>query len=82
MAVFETRAAIAKAAVTALLRVDEGRAGDGKNGRRGDYGLEHGHPPQMSWCENNEPAPRRSKLNFGQREVLTGLQLRNLRRNL
>src|SRR5580693_6161338 len=47
MAVLETRAAVAQAAIAALLRVHEGRAGDGKHGRRGDYGLEHGHPPQM-----------------------------------
>src|SRR5580704_7688682 len=41
MAMFETRAAIAEAAIAALLRVDEGRAGDGEHCRRGNYWLEH-----------------------------------------
>jgi hypothetical protein len=37
---------------------------------------------KIFWCEDDEPVPRRSKLNFGQDEVLAGLRLCNLRQVL
>jgi hypothetical protein len=82
MAVFETRAAVAEAAIAARLRVDECRAGDGKHCRRGNYRFEHVILHRCLWCENDEPMPRQSKLNFGQEEVLAGLKLCNLGQQL
>jgi hypothetical protein len=64
------------------LRVDEGRAGDGEYCRRGNHRLEHVILHRCFWYGNDEPLPRRSKLNFRQDEMISGLRLCNLRQKL
>ncbi len=78
MAVFETRAAIALRTVPTLLRVHNRRAGDGKDGRRGDHWLEHVLLLRDQGAQIKRRSSRRDKLKFGQVNDCSRLHLRNI----